>query len=105
MLADDGVGPDDRAGADVRARMNDSRRVGTHALLPRRALVRKHAQDELGFRHHRVVYVGDSVRASEARPARSESYFQAQSIAWNDLSPELGVVHTAEVHATLGYSV
>ena len=83
---------DRRPLADLRARVDDRRRVDLGAI-------RDEAEQQLGFGDDLVADVGGGLRLRERGPLPAERDLEPQAIAGDDLAPELGAVDAAQVDA------
>jgi hypothetical protein len=101
MPPDDGVWPDDGAGADRRLRVHDSTGVDGDALPPALAggvAGQPHQQHGLGG--DVLADVRARVRARQPLTPLPDRHLQPQAIAGNDRQPELGVVDATEVRVS-----
>ena len=98
VLADDHVRPDPGSGTDASARMHDRRRIDERTVRDR-GLPIDEPHDEFGFGDHAVVHVRHGGGADDPATAGAEGDLEAQAIAGDDLSSELGVVDAAKEDA------
>jgi hypothetical protein len=98
VLADDGMRPDDRAGAEPGVGMHDRARIDGHAVAALSRLVGQPHQ-ELGLGRDVVADVGDRVRAGQPGPPRPHRDLEPEPVAGNHRQPELGAVDPAQIRA------
>ena len=97
MIADNGVRPDDGAGADHGILVNDGARMHCHPRASCSDAIGQKRHQELGFGGNLIADVRLRIGASQARPAGTDRHLEAKTVTRYHGKAELGVVDTAQV--------